>query len=262
MYVRLAFAVAAHLEPEILIVDEVLAVGDAEFQRKCLGKMGDVARAGRTVLFVSHNMAAVQGLCTRAIMLERGRVICDGDVGSAVKRYLEGAPLAAAERGEWTRSGPHRPTRVAITDVKLLVNGAPARQVTAGDACTFRIHYRALAPEYVGSRFSPQIRILADGQKVATLWPNLMTGLGLPVQTSGAIDCHLARWPFRTRNMAVEVVGFVGLEPQEHILDALVFDSNDGDFYGSGIVPYQEDGFVFLEHAFEHATLAAEVVRA
>ncbi len=72
MYVRLAFAVAAHLEPEILIVDEVLAVGDAEFQKKCLGKMDEVAGGGRTVLFVSHNMAAINKLCTRAVLLERG----------------------------------------------------------------------------------------------------------------------------------------------------------------------------------------------
>ena len=74
MYVRLAFAVAAHLDPEILIVDEVLAVGDAEFQKKCLGKMDDAARGGRTVLFVSHNMAAVQSLCTRAIYLRMDRL--------------------------------------------------------------------------------------------------------------------------------------------------------------------------------------------
>src|SRR5207302_892507 len=75
MYVRLAFAVAAYLEPEILVVDEVLAVGDAAFQRKCTGKMGDVARAGRTVLFVSHNMPAVADMCARAIMIEHGRLV-------------------------------------------------------------------------------------------------------------------------------------------------------------------------------------------
>ena len=80
MYVRLAFAVAAHLEPEILIVDEVLAVGDAAFQRKCLGRMSDVTRQGRTVLFVSHNMGAVETLCKRGLVLEAGRVVFDGPV--------------------------------------------------------------------------------------------------------------------------------------------------------------------------------------
>lgn len=88
MYLRLAFAVAAHLEPEILIVDEVLAVGDASFQKKCLGKMGDVAREGRTVLFVSHNMDAVQRLCTRCLMLRRGLIAAEGPTASVVAEYL------------------------------------------------------------------------------------------------------------------------------------------------------------------------------
>jgi lipopolysaccharide transport system ATP-binding protein len=88
MYLRLAFAVAAHLQPEILLVDEVLAVGDAEFQRKCLGKMGDVARAGRTVVFVSHNMGAIANLCSRVLWIHDGRVKVDGAAGSVVASYL------------------------------------------------------------------------------------------------------------------------------------------------------------------------------
>ena len=93
MYVRLAFAVAAHLEPEILVVDEVLAVGDAAFQKKCLGKMGDVAQEGRTVLFVSHNMAAIQSLCKTAFQLEYGSIIQAGDSKSVVSAYLSGAGI-------------------------------------------------------------------------------------------------------------------------------------------------------------------------
>jgi lipopolysaccharide transport system ATP-binding protein len=88
MYVRLAFAVAAHLEPEILIVDEILAVGDAAFQQKCLGKMQDVGRGGRTVLFVSHNMAAISRLCSRGLLLRHGRLAFDGSTLDAVTRYL------------------------------------------------------------------------------------------------------------------------------------------------------------------------------
>jgi lipopolysaccharide transport system ATP-binding protein len=88
MYVRLAFAVAAHLEPEILIVDEVLAVGDASFQKKCVGKMGEVASQGRTVLFVSHNMGSVSTLTKRAVFLSSGRILEDGDTAQVVKRYL------------------------------------------------------------------------------------------------------------------------------------------------------------------------------
>jgi lipopolysaccharide transport system ATP-binding protein len=90
MYVRLAFAVAAHLEPEILVVDEVLAVGDAAFQKKCLGKMGDVAsKEGRTVLFVSHNMAALSSLCNTGVFLEKGKIKKNGDVQDCVNAYLD-----------------------------------------------------------------------------------------------------------------------------------------------------------------------------
>jgi len=90
MHVRLAFAVAAHLEPEILIVDEVLAVGDTAFQKKCLGKMGDVAKEGRTILFVSHNMGAVASLCRRGVLLSEGRVLVSGDATSVITVYLQG----------------------------------------------------------------------------------------------------------------------------------------------------------------------------
>ncbi len=89
MYMRLAFAVAAHLEPEILLVDEVLAVGDVAFQKKCLGKMGEVAKQGRTVLFVSHNMAAVQNLCNFGVLIHQGKIIKKGDIPDVVKNYLE-----------------------------------------------------------------------------------------------------------------------------------------------------------------------------
>jgi lipopolysaccharide transport system ATP-binding protein len=119
MYVRLAFAVAAHLEPEILVVDEVLAVGDAEFQKKCLGKMQDVATAGRTVLFVSHNLQAVSLLCKRALLLHSGSLAYSGGVPEAIEEYVSGfsngsgsseTPAQRPGSGEYryTRSGPTR----------------------------------------------------------------------------------------------------------------------------------------------------------
>lgn len=98
MYVRLAFAVSAHLDPEILIVDEVLAVGDATFQKKCLGKMGDVAQQGRTVLFVSHNMNAITRLCERTILLDNGHITADGPSASVVGEYLRSDLGTKAER--------------------------------------------------------------------------------------------------------------------------------------------------------------------
>jgi lipopolysaccharide transport system ATP-binding protein len=114
MYVRLAFAVAAHLEPDILIVDEVLAVGDAAFQRKCLGKMGDASYEGRTILFVSHNMGAVRALTRRAIWLDHGHLVADGDTTTVVSDYLasteagEDAPVADL-RDDSVRRGVNKP---------------------------------------------------------------------------------------------------------------------------------------------------------
>jgi lipopolysaccharide transport system ATP-binding protein len=100
MYVRLAFSVAAHLEPEILMMDEVLAVGDAAFQQKCLDKMHDIRQQGRTILFVSHDMAAITRLCKRVVLLEKGRVTCDGEPREVVKHYLNSSLKTGASR-EW-----------------------------------------------------------------------------------------------------------------------------------------------------------------
>jgi lipopolysaccharide transport system ATP-binding protein len=101
MYVRLAFGVAAHLEPEILLVDEVLAVGDAAFQKKCLGKMGDVAKTGRTVLFVSHNMVAVQNLCNQVIWLDGGKTVEEGNPSQVISHYLLTSTSSAVAEREW-----------------------------------------------------------------------------------------------------------------------------------------------------------------
>ncbi|MDH3222088.1 MAG: ABC transporter ATP-binding protein [Gemmatimonadota bacterium] len=116
MYVRLAFAVAAHLEPEILIVDEVLSVGDAAFQRKCLGKMGDVASSGRTVLFVSHNMAAVTQLCSRALLLEDGTVAMDGKPHEVVAAYLS---RGVENQAEWLNPSPDSDSEVEVLAIRI-----------------------------------------------------------------------------------------------------------------------------------------------
>jgi lipopolysaccharide transport system ATP-binding protein len=118
MYVRLAFAVAAHLSTEILLVDEVLSVGDGEFQRKCLGKMHDVARAGRTILFVSHAMTSVASLCTRGILLDQGRVAYEGNVSSTIDRYvstMSQTPTDAGAQARRSGSGQLRFTAAAPT---------------------------------------------------------------------------------------------------------------------------------------------------
>jgi lipopolysaccharide transport system ATP-binding protein len=135
MYTRLAFAVAAHLDPDILIVDEVLAVGDAVFQKKCLGKLGEMAQTGRTVLFVSHNMGLMQTLCRRGIVFQDGEVVCDDTSDRAAAMYLNGLETAAAqslaERTDRQGAGAVRLDRIEITsgngNAGSLVAGGPAR---------------------------------------------------------------------------------------------------------------------------------------
>ena len=124
MYVRLAFAVAANLEPDILIIDEVLAVGDAAFQEKCLGKMGDVAGHGRTVLFVSHNMAAVRSLCSRAILIDRGCAVADGMPGDVIGLYLKTVGRNATRR-QWSPADGPGDAHCRVLRIELTQDGQP-----------------------------------------------------------------------------------------------------------------------------------------
>jgi lipopolysaccharide transport system ATP-binding protein len=135
MYVRLAFAVAAQLEPEILVVDEVLAVGDSRFQKKCLGRMNEVARGGRTVIFVSHNMAAVQRLCTTALLLDRGRIVRQGDVRSVVGAYLSGDT-----RGGYAAATLTGDAQVIAADLRDR-SGAPLARPATAEPIVCRIEY-------------------------------------------------------------------------------------------------------------------------
>lgn len=148
MYLRLAFAVAAHLEPEILIVDEVLAVGDASFQKKCLGKMSAVAREGRTVLFVSHNMMAVQSLCSRAIWLHGGRVSDDGEAGRVVGTYLKEAFESNTEKvwDDPMLAPGNDKVRLRSARVRL-EGGNAADEITVHSDLALEFEYWNLAPD-------------------------------------------------------------------------------------------------------------------
>lgn len=147
MYMRLAFAVAAHLEPEILLVDEVLAVGDAQFQKKCLGKMGEVTREGRTVLFVSHNMMAIQSLCRRAMWLDGGRILENAESGQVVANYLQHSFSALAEQ-VWdnieTAPGNDK-VRLRSARVRLK-GGSPLDRITVHSHIDLEFEYWNLVP--------------------------------------------------------------------------------------------------------------------
>ena len=155
MYVRLAFAVAAHLEPEILVVDEVLAVGDAEFQKKCLGKMRDAAQGGRTVLFVSHNMAAVARLCSKSLLLNKGRLAAYGATSDIINTYV--SKLGVVDRFERSANSDEEPRIISgaivssdtTSEIRLLVElvGRPGQHVSVD----VRLHDGAMNPVGFGS---------------------------------------------------------------------------------------------------------------
>ena len=143
MYVRLAFAVAAHLNPEILLVDEVLAVGDSEFQKKCLGKMGEVAKGGRTVLFVSHNMSAIARLCTKSILLSDGSCEYWGDTEVAISQYLKSTVVTRRNEVDLRNAPGWQPNRrVILTSISTYyLDGTPATDFKTGDGMIIKIGY-------------------------------------------------------------------------------------------------------------------------
>ncbi|MCB0164566.1 MAG: ABC transporter ATP-binding protein [Anaerolineae bacterium] len=159
MKVRLAFAVAAHLEPEILVIDEVLAVGDADFQKKCLGKMGEVASEGRTVLFVSHNMAAVSRLCKRTILLADGTVLADGESDQIVGQYLaHGSNREEEVAWEDINSAPGSES-VKLHAVRICRNGIPSSQIDIDRAAEIEIEFWNRIP---GQKLVPSIKLLDE----------------------------------------------------------------------------------------------------
>lgn len=145
MHVRLAFSVAAHLEPEILIADEVLAVGDAAFQRKCLGKMGDVAKEGRTVLFVSHNMSVISRLCPRTILLAGGKVVTDGPTTHVIAEYLRRESEAGGQRLWDDRSAAPGNDRVRLRAVRVISQGRVAPQVDIDKPTSIEVDFQNAA---------------------------------------------------------------------------------------------------------------------
>ena len=184
MYVRLAFAVAAHLEPEILVVDEVLAVGDAEFQKKCLGKMESVAkREGRTVLFVSHNMAAVKSLTRHGLVLNRGRISFDGPSKEAVQFYIDSLEHKNASDSVSQGKGIY----TSIRKVRLLdTNNKPAWQYTPGADFILEITFET---DGTSSLSLEAFLLDANRTKLAIASTYQLQGITLPEQPGGYVCC-------------------------------------------------------------------------
>ncbi len=235
MYVRLAFAVAAHLEPEILIIDEVLAVGDAAFQRKCIAKMGDVANSGRTVLFVSHNMPMIGRLCDRGILLERGSVVIDGHIDDVIAHYRADLSTRSQERAV-DRKDREGTGEIIVTDIEVLCEGENGRiQPMTGQPLTVRVHYRC-RPDgpFAASKLNLVFR--RDGQLLFVLSTALTRREELQLRDSGVVDFLIPELPLLGGSYTIGIFIECNNRASDVMRNVAEFFVVDGDFHGTGIL--------------------------
>ncbi len=250
MAVRLAFAVAAHLDPEILLVDEVLAVGDASFQKKSLGKMSEVAESGRTVIFVSHNMGAIKNLCTRAILLDGGEVLADGDVNSVVQQYL----VSSSENGEWHTEIAERTDRqgsgkLRFTGFQLLgLQESVVDAAVAGESIDFALSYRRSSDTFQSARIMIWLRDAFT--KGLLRFGTDLTGQDFEsLPQEGRIICHVPRFSLRSGRYYIDLGADVDGVKADRVIRAVTLDVMGGDYYGSGKIPtHPNDGDVLCDH--------------
>lgn len=232
MYVRLAFAVAAHLDPEILIVDEVLAVGDAAFQKKCLGRMNDVARGGRTVLFVSHNMAAIEGLCNKAMLLSHGSLQNTGGTGEIIREFFDQvrdySAVPLRDRKDRQGSG-----RLRFTGIRLeLEKNQATESLVGGKPARILLSYEADGPL---PNAAISIGFYSQYGQFMLMCQNEISGQPLNnLPARGEFCCEMPVFPFSSGlyflNIFCEVSGVIA----DWLQQAYQLTVIDGDFFGTG----------------------------
>ena len=248
MYVRLAFAVAAHLEPEILLVDEVLAVGDASFQKKCLGKMGEVASEGRTVLFVSHDMAAISGLCEQVLVLEKGSIASIAQPTQAIQTYLNSFSFDR----QFNLPSHNAKGAIKLTSFYCEVSSSGRTDhLVAGLPVRLVLGYESLESYEVKNVGVSIVVYTAEGVQLTNLWNEYMDGQTFDlVPQYGEFVCEIPKLPLRAGRYLVDVYCEVNGEVSDWIHQAGVFNVTDGDYYGSGKISRYSKGCVFLEHTW------------
>jgi len=257
MYVRLAFAVAAHLEPEILLVDEVLAVGDAQFQKKCLGKMGDVAREGRTVLFVSHNMTAIQSLCDRSILVESGRIRSDGNSTKVIAEYLSAARLngvheSAGEYDLSCRENPYLPGSLIAQKLYLMDAQGNHRDIflmgqemrVAVDVQGMSDHRNAVIAAIFKTNNDQWVTTMTSGMSCSCI--------AEPRTKQERAILRIPKIPLVPGAYWIDItVAQQGIERLDYVERAAGFTIAEADVYGTGYQISSYFGLVYLEGNWE-----------
>ncbi len=240
MYVRLAFAVAAHLEPEILIIDEVLAVGDAEFQKKCLGKMKDVASEGRTVIFVSHDLIAMKNICKKAYLFKEGNLIFQGEINDVIHEYLQDKDslnhMKISERTDRLGFG-----NLKITNLKII----DSEKIKTNNSIEIIIEYKSINKleinEFGVSVWdSKENRIIS----ISTTFKNQIKKF----KSNGALSCVIHEIPLIHGDYILNcfISSIFGIE--DYIENAVIFSIRENDVFGTGKTINPEWGVVVVNH--------------
>jgi lipopolysaccharide transport system ATP-binding protein len=248
MYVRLAFAVAAHLEPEILLVDEVLAVGDTEFQNKCLGKMGEIARGGRTVLFVSHNMLAIEALCKSAIFLDAGGLRMTGRPINVISEYTKLVTDAGAMFADLREhSGRPREVVPVMTEVSVASTCTEPSVIRMGDNVTIMVKFKSPTAIRPCCGFTVKTDRGTRIFHVNDYYSNQL--LSADATAAGTVICSLKHLPLMPGRYLLDLwlddFAFHG-KSFDMVADACWFEVSPADLLGYGRLPPSSEGPVFL----------------
>ncbi|BAY48376.1 ABC transporter ATP-binding protein [Scytonema sp. HK-05] len=236
MYVRLAFAVAAHLEPEILIVDEVLAVGDAQFQKKCLGKMEDVGKEGRTVLFVSHQMSAVESLCNRGILLQSGKLCLDDNPQKVINAYLDSAYTLAEKIPLNRRTDRKGNGKVKVSSFRVLnQEGDEQQALQSGKDYYFEIGYQSNLGNYLNNAIV-SLDFYDEKNTRVIMLQNKFTNSQLTLDPKGgSIICGIKNLLLANGLYRIGIfISYGDSEILDWIEDAASICVDGGDFFGTG----------------------------
>jgi lipopolysaccharide transport system ATP-binding protein len=250
MYVRLAFGVAAHLEPDILLVDEVLAVGDASFQKKCIGKMGNVVNEGRTVLFVSHNMAAISSLCTRGLLIDGGRIERSGSPQAVIEDYLAKARTDASvplnARSDRRGGGRIRFSNVSILNDRL----EPVDSVASGQDISICLDYEIPDSKPLHNA-SVQIKFFGGvGQSLFACASRSSNPESMTVAPGGRLFCNIPRLPLAPGVYTFTIWCTAGEVMEDLVAEAGKLVVVDGDYFGTGKLPARTVGDFLVAHTW------------
>jgi lipopolysaccharide transport system ATP-binding protein len=254
MYVRLAFSVAAHMEPDILMVDEVLAVGDAEFQKKCLGKMDEITKKdGRTILFVSHNMSAIQNLCPTTIHMQHGRVRRIGPTDEVIKEYLTEAgarsALELSKRIDRAGNGMLR-----FTDAYILnKEGQRASQIDSGSSVKLIFEYECKPGAVIGNVILGANLVSPGGEGISLLHTEMTKTELKDIAGKGRFECDIKKLPLVSGPYSLHIRALADGMVADDVKNVLSFDVLPGDFFGTGSAIKHSQ--IYIDHKWKHKSL-------